>query len=213
MPSTWSPQRTEVAPQQGDLFSGIPGRLQPDPHFQETGEVAYGVAVSLEERNQALQSAFTRLGRMASSAAFREVGTQQAEGRRNRAVMNLEGRYSQSELTEKVVASERAIDGNEKALDATLRQAFGYGKLVDSELFPEVTAEKTESAFLTGGPVAPSSSPGQTPGHREGKREFEARFKGSNHSKARHAYRSKLKRQATQLGQVVRISPENNRNN
>ena len=200
MPSNWSPKTTEVSPDQGDLFSGTPNQLQSDPHFANSGEVAYGVAVSLEARNEALQSAFTWLGRQASSAAFREIGRQQTEGQRTAGVRRLESQYTQEELEEKLETSHKAAkDGIEDALSGKLKKAFGYEELVGSELFPDITEEKAEEAFLSGGGSQPVS--GQ-PGPKEGKKEFEARFKGSNHSRSRHTYRNKLKRQATQIKRV-----------
>ncbi len=199
MASTWSPKRTEVSPDQGDLFNGAPGHLQPDPHFANTGEVVHGVAVSLEARNEALQLALTWLGRQASSSAFREIGRKQAEGRRTPDVKRVEGQYTQEEFEEKLDTSHNSAKaGIEKAFRGKLKTAFGYDALVGSELFPSITEEKVESAFRSGDTGQVSVKPGS----KEGKEEFEARFKGANHSRARQAYRGKLKRQASQIKKV-----------
>jgi hypothetical protein len=188
-------RKIEVSPQQGDMFSGIPSRLETDPHFPTLEN--QGVYVSLEERNKALQSALTWLGRQASSASFREIGRQQAEGRRTPAVRAMERRYTQEELEEKLDDSESAKEGVEKAMVGQLKKAFGYDELIRSDLFPEITEEKVNEAFIWGGQK--TLRRGSEPGYREGKKEFEARFKGSNNSLSRQSYRRKLKRQATKI--------------
>jgi hypothetical protein len=198
MPSTWSPKRTEVNPGQGDLFSGGPQHLQPNPHFQPDGEVARGVAVSLSERNEALVSTLTLLGRLSANASFRD----QRHRSGTRARRSIEGSYRDSDdLEEAFIRAEGNKVSLESAIEASLRQAFGFDSLVSSELYPELTEGVVNRAFRSGdgvnnGHVRPK------PGHKEGIQEFKDRFQGSNNRTPRTRLKQTLGRQATQIMKV-----------
>jgi len=201
MPNTWSPKKTEVSPGQGDLFSGTSQHLQPDPHFQPGAEVANGVAVSLQERNEALTSAATLLGRLSSNASFRE---QRHQSGTNSARRNIENSYQDAHEVE--MAFDRAESnrvGLEKGIESSFRRAFGFDSLVSSELYPELTEEVVRTALKAGERVVVSARKRPKPGHKEGLREFEERFKGSSNRTPRDRLKRTLGRQATQIKKIT----------
>lgn len=212
MPSTRTP--VKVSPGQGELLSGT----RPDPHFEVSSgpEVAYGVYVDLQERNEALLSAITWLGRQARSASFREIGNKRAEGGRSTAVKKLESQYNiPGELEEKLEVSETdAKPGMEKATDSKLQEAFGLKQLIenrnrlmladeDGELV-NLSEKNLLDAFQSGASIFDSNGKRVKPGHKEGKAEFESRFAGSNNRGPRDRLKRQLGRQATSIKRIKR---------
>lgn len=209
MAATRTPIKTN--PHQGEFLSGI----QVDPHFTDAPpepDVAYGVSVDLQERNEALQEALLTLGRLARAASFQNIGRRQHEGSRSPAVREIEGRMSQAQMEEKLTQSRLQTKPRKDKLSTDFDTAFGVEKLSNGAEQLEIhtregdrkplTEADIEEAAKWGGPVAPL--------HKQGKKEFEERFGGSNNKVGRDRYKASLSRQATQLRRIHRQQYQRN---